>query len=132
MVSSLRLGGVALWDKVQRQAVIAVTLASRLGAIIEQMTLMAAATTAMVFCSGHQQRVIDFSLDMAANQIIITATVRTNGGQAGVSMEAMTAVSVAALTIYDMAKGRDRGMTIANIQLQEKRGGHTGDWQRSG
>lgn len=74
---------------------------------------------------------LDFSLDAAANRIIITATVRTRGGQTGVSMEAMTAVSVAALTIYDMAKGRDRGMTIASIQLQEKRGGHTGDWQRT-
>lgn len=74
---------------------------------------------------------IDFTLDPAASRIVITATVRSDSGQAGVSMEAMTAVSVAALTIYDMAKGRDRAMIITNIQLQEKRGGHTGDWQRA-
>lgn len=75
---------------------------------------------------------IDFTFDTTANQIVITATVRTVGGQAGVTMEAMTAVSIAALTIYDMAQSQDRGMTITNIQLQEKRGGHTGDWQRAG
>ncbi|MBX3013753.1 MAG: hypothetical protein KF832_19685 [Caldilineaceae bacterium] len=46
-------------------------------------------------------------------------------------MEAMTAVSIAALTVYDMTKRYDRGMTITNIQILEKRGGHTGDWSRN-
>ena len=54
----------------------------------------------------------------------ITATVRCKG-QTGVEMEALTAVSVAALTIYDMAKAVERGMTISDIRLLEKRGGKT-------
>ena len=49
----------------------------------------------------------------------------------GVEMEALTAVSVAALTIYDMCKGIDRGMTIAEIRLEEKSGGRSGHWRRS-
>ena len=49
-------------------------------------------------------------------------------GKTGVEMEALTAVSVAALTIYDMAKAVERGMTISDIRLLEKRGGKTGVW----
>jgi cyclic pyranopterin phosphate synthase len=48
----------------------------------------------------------------------------------GVEMEALTAVSVAALTVYDMCKGVDRGITIAAVQLEEKSGGRSGHWQR--
>ena len=51
-------------------------------------------------------------------------------GQTGVEMEALTAASVAALTIYDMCKAVDRGMVISQLQLQEKRGGKSGEWQR--
>jgi cyclic pyranopterin phosphate synthase len=51
-------------------------------------------------------------------------------GKTGVEMEALTAVSVACLTIYDMAKAVDRGMTIADIRLVEKRGGKSGEWRR--
>ena len=47
-------------------------------------------------------------------------------------MEALTAVSVAALTIYDMAKALEKTMTIGKVQLLQKRGGKSGDWQRSG
>lgn len=50
-------------------------------------------------------------------------------GQTGIEMEALTAVSVAALTIYDMCKAMDKGMTISNIQLLEKKGGKSGHWQ---
>lgn len=56
----------------------------------------------------------------------ITATAKTTG-RTGVEMEALTAVSVAALTVYDMAKSADRGMHIGNICLVEKRGGRSGD-----
>jgi cyclic pyranopterin monophosphate synthase len=49
-------------------------------------------------------------------------------GQTGVEMEALTAVSVAALTIYDMAKAVERGMVIEDIHLLEKRGGKSGEW----
>lgn len=51
-------------------------------------------------------------------------------GQTGVEMEALTAASVAALAIYDMCKAKDRGMTIASVQLMEKSGGKSGTWRR--
>lgn len=72
---------------------------------------------------------VDFEIDEPNNRVIITATVRCNG-QTGVEMEALTAVSVAALTIYDMAKALEKTMTITNLRLLEKRGGKSGDWQR--
>lgn len=59
--------------------------------------------------------------------IICTATTETTG-QTGVEMEALTAVSVGLLTIYDMCKAVDRGMTIRDIKLLEKHGGKSGDW----
>ncbi len=72
---------------------------------------------------------VEFSFDEGAPAVEITATVRCRG-QTGVEMEALTAVSVAALTIYDMAKAVDRGMVISDIRLLEKRGGKTGEWIR--
>jgi cyclic pyranopterin phosphate synthase len=74
---------------------------------------------------------VEFSFDEGAPAVEITATVRCRG-QTGVEMEALTAVSVAALTIYDMAKAVDRGMVISDIRLLEKRGGKTGQWIRGG
>jgi cyclic pyranopterin phosphate synthase len=53
-----------------------------------------------------------------------------NSGQTGVEMEALTAASVAALTIYDMCKAVDRGMSVDNLRLVEKAGGKSGDWKR--
>ncbi|WP_164116481.1 cyclic pyranopterin monophosphate synthase MoaC [Sphingorhabdus sp. Alg239-R122] len=64
-----------------------------------------------------------------ASAIDVTASVRT-AGQTGVEMEALTAVSVACLTIYDMAKAIDKDMTIADIQLVSKTGGKSGDFER--
>ena len=58
----------------------------------------------------------------------IVATVRTTG-KTGVEMEALTAVSVAALTIYDMCKAVERGMRIEGVRLLEKRGGKSGEWR---
>ena len=58
----------------------------------------------------------------------ITATVR-NQGRTGVEMEAMTAVSVAALTVYDMCKSRDKGITLTGIRLLKKTGGKSGTWE---
>ncbi len=74
---------------------------------------------------------IDFEIDEPENRVIITAAVRCKG-RTGVEMEALTAVSVAALTIYDMAKALEKTMTIGDVQLLQKRGGKSGDWQRSG
>ena len=59
----------------------------------------------------------------------ITATASTSA-QTGVEMEALTAVSVAALTLYDMLKAIDRGMVIGEIRLERKSGGRSGEWER--
>jgi len=69
---------------------------------------------------------VSFDIDEEASSIEITATVRSRG-QTGVEMEALTAVSVAALTIYDMAKAAERTMTIEGIRLLRKSGGQSGD-----
>lgn len=67
------------------------------------------------------------SVDEALPGLRVDATVRTTS-RTGVEMEALTAVAVSLLTIYDMAKAIDRTMTISDIQLREKRGGTTGDF----
>jgi cyclic pyranopterin phosphate synthase len=72
---------------------------------------------------------VEFDLS-APDSIGITATVKCTG-KTGVEMEALTAVSVAALTIYDMAKAVDRGMTISEIRLESKQGGKSGVYKRS-
>jgi cyclic pyranopterin phosphate synthase len=71
---------------------------------------------------------VDFELDDALPGVRITATARTNG-KTGVEMEALTAVSVAALTIYDMAKAAEKSMVIENIRLVKKSGGKSGDYE---
>ena len=68
---------------------------------------------------------VDFALDQAGSLIEITATVQSTG-QTGVEMEALTAVAVAALTVYDMCKAVDRAIKIDNIRLVKKSGGKSG------
>ena len=68
---------------------------------------------------------VEFSLDEASNAVEITATVKSIG-KTGVEMEALTAVAITALTIYDMCKAVDRGMRIENIRLVRKSGGKSG------
>jgi cyclic pyranopterin phosphate synthase len=70
-----------------------------------------------------------FRLDESAACVRITATIRTTG-RTGVEMEALTAVTVAALAIYDMCKAVDRAMTISDIRLLRKTGGKSGTWER--
>ena len=70
---------------------------------------------------------VDFTPDMGKRLISIEATVSL-AGQTGVEMEALTAVSVAALTIYDMCKSYDKGMTISDIHLKKKSGGKSGEF----
>ena len=70
---------------------------------------------------------LDLQINEADSCIEVRASVKTSGST-GVEMEALTAVSVAALTIYDMAKAVDRGMRISDIRLLEKRGGTRGDY----
>ena len=69
---------------------------------------------------------VDLELDESNSRIAITATARTSA-KTGVEMEALTAVSVAALTVYDMCKSVDRGIRIENVRLVRKRGGQSGD-----
>ena len=73
---------------------------------------------------------VEVSLAPAGHGVEITATVTTTG-QTGVEMEAMTAVTTAALTVYDMVKGVERGVTIETVRLRMKEGGRTGTWERS-
>jgi cyclic pyranopterin phosphate synthase len=70
---------------------------------------------------------VELTPDEAGNAVEITATVRTTG-KTGVEMEALTAVSVAALTVYDMCKAVDRGMRVDGVRLVSKTGGKSGDW----
>jgi len=73
----------------------------------------------------------DVTLEPKRDGYVIEARVRTSG-QTGVEMEALTAVSIAALTIYDMIKAVDKAMVIGDIQLVKKTGGKSGTWTRRG
>ncbi|MGV6852509.1 MAG: cyclic pyranopterin monophosphate synthase MoaC [bacterium] len=73
---------------------------------------------------------VDFQLDHKKNRVIIQSTCKLSG-QTGVEMEALTAVSIAALTIYDMCKAVDKGMNISETRLLEKKGGKSGHWKSS-
>jgi cyclic pyranopterin phosphate synthase len=70
---------------------------------------------------------VTFDLDEKASAITMTVSTETTG-QTGVEMEALTAVSVGLLTIYDMCKAADRGMVMGEIKLLEKHGGKSGNW----
>ena len=72
---------------------------------------------------------VDATVDAAAGTVTLTAEARVTA-RTGVEMEAMTAVSVAALTVYDMVKGLERGVEIAEVCLLEKSGGRSGTWRR--
>jgi cyclic pyranopterin phosphate synthase len=72
---------------------------------------------------------VDLEVDAAANAVEITATVRTSG-QTGVEMEALTAASVAALTVYDMCKAVDRSMRIEGLRVTHKAGGKSGEFSQ--
>jgi cyclic pyranopterin phosphate synthase len=74
---------------------------------------------------------VDAEVDAAAGTVTLTAEARVTA-RTGVEMEAMTAVSVAALTVYDMVKGLERGVEIASVALLEKSGGRSGTWRREG
>lgn len=74
---------------------------------------------------------VEFELDEAASAVVCRVTAQTVG-PTGVEMEALTAVQVGLLTIYDMCKAADRGMVITDVGLLEKQGGKSGHWVRSG
>jgi cyclic pyranopterin phosphate synthase len=72
---------------------------------------------------------VDVAVELGETTMVLTAEARTSA-QTGVEMEAMTAAAVAALTVYDMVKGLERGVTIEAVELLEKSGGKSGDWRR--
>jgi cyclic pyranopterin phosphate synthase len=74
---------------------------------------------------------IDVQASLEEDGVALTAEVSTKA-QTGVEMEALTAVSVAALTVYDMCKALEKGMTITDIRLEHKEGGKSGVYQRQG
>jgi cyclic pyranopterin monophosphate synthase len=95
--------------------------------------IMAAKKTADLIPLCHPLPLTDAGVDLEVDRSLpglrITAWASTHG-RTGVEMEAMTAVAVALLTVYDMAKALDKGMEISGIRLVEKRGGKSGDWKR--
>lgn len=93
--------------------------------------IMAAKKTSELIPLCHPLLLSKIAVDFSFEPDAIRATARVRlTGQTGVEMEAMTAVSVALLTIYDMAKALDKAMTISDIRLLTKSGGKSGDWVR--
>lgn len=94
--------------------------------------IMAAKKTHDLIPLCHALALTGISVELAADPALpglrVTASARI-AGPTGVEMEALTAVSVACLTVYDMAKAVDRGMRITDIRLEEKSGGRSGDWR---
>lgn len=102
-------------------------------AVAQVAGIMAAKQTPQIIPMCHMLLLtgveLIFTLDEARSAVLIRASVRTIG-KTGAEMEALTAVSAAALTIYDMCKAMDRGMTIQNIRLLRKSGGKSGTFER--
>ena len=96
--------------------------------------IMAAKRTAELIPLCHPLPLTDVQVSLAVDDALpgvrAEASARTTG-KTGVEMEAITAVAVALVTVYDMAKAIDRGMAIGDVRLEEKRGGKSGVWLRS-
>jgi len=91
--------------------------------------IMAAKRTSDLIPLCHPLPLTKITLDLDVDDIGVTATATVaTDGKTGVEMEALTAVGVALLTVYDMAKAIDKAMEIDGIRLLEKRGGKSGDW----
>jgi cyclic pyranopterin phosphate synthase len=101
--------------------------------VAELAGIMAAKRTAELIPLCHPLPLsevnVEIKPDRKTGTLVITAVAAT-AAQTGVEMEAMTAASVAALTVYDMVKSADRFVTITNVRLLEKQGGRSGHWQR--
>jgi cyclic pyranopterin phosphate synthase len=104
-------------------------------AVAQVAAIMAAKRTPDIIPMCHSLLLsgveLDFRLDFAQNRVDIEANVRTTG-QTGVEIEALTAVAVAGLTIYDMCKSIDRGMVMGDVRLIMKSGGKSGIFTRDG
>lgn len=95
--------------------------------------IMAAKKTAELIPLCHPLPLTDAGVDLEVDHSLPGLRIRawaSTHGRTGVEMEAMTAVAVALLTVYDMAKALDKGMEISGIRLVEKSGGKSGEWKR--
>ena len=96
--------------------------------------IMGAKKTAELIPLCHPLPITKVTVDLETkainNTVVINAIVKTKG-QTGVEMEALTAVTIASLTLYDMLKAVDKSITISSIQLLEKKGGKSGTWNRT-
>ena len=119
-LQAIKDGGIAKGDVLAVAQVAGILAAKQTGSLIPMCHPL--------FITGAD---ISFMLDEADSKVEIQATVKTTG-KTGVEMEALTAVSVAGLTIYDMCKAIDKGMVINNIRLVEKTGGKSGRYEREG
>jgi cyclic pyranopterin phosphate synthase len=101
-------------------------------AVAEIAGVMAAKRTAdlIPLCHPLSLAKVEVTVEPADGGLAVIARVKTTG-PTGVEMEALTAVSVACLTLYDMLKAAERGMTIEAVRLIEKTGGASGDWRRT-
>ncbi|MDB5060043.1 MAG: moaC [Chloroflexi bacterium] len=102
-------------------------------AVAQVAGVMAAKSTSTIIPLCHPLPLSGVALRFTweGDNLHVVATVRTTG-QTGVEMEALTAVTVAALTVYDMVKALERGIRIGNVGLLHKSGGQTGDWHAAG
>lgn len=116
----IQTGGVAKGDVIGVARVAGIMAAKRTGDIIPLCHPLPITSAS-----------VDFAFDVEASRVLIEARVATVG-KTGVEMEALTAVSVAALTIYDMAKAADKGMEIGAVRLVKKTGGKSGTYLRPG
>lgn len=130
---ALAQGRVRMAPETLRRAMAGDTPKGDIRAVAELAGVMAGKRTAELIPLCHPLPLtslkVEAAPDEANNSFIVTARAKTNS-QTGVEMEALTAVSVACLTIYDMLKAIDRGMVIEGIALMEKRGGASGDYVR--
>jgi len=112
----IRAGRIAKGDPLQAARLAGIMAAKRTAGLIP-------------LCHTLPLTHVDVELTPVAGGYDIAARVRTSG-PTGVEMEALTAVAVAALTVYDMVKAADKTMVIGDIRLTEKRGGRSGEWRR--
>ncbi len=132
MREALAGGRVRMSAQTLRKALAGDSKKGSVRAAAEFAGIMAAKRTAELIPLCHQIALssvtVEINADEAAGALMVTACAKTTG-QTGVEMEALTAVAVACLTIYDMLKALDRAMVIDSITLLEKKGGASGDYR---
>jgi cyclic pyranopterin monophosphate synthase len=129
-VRTAEAAGIVRMDTATRERVLSKELAKGDALEVARIAgIMAAKKTSELIplCHPISLGAVEVTFDTSDEGIEVRCTVRT-AERTGVEMEALTAVSVAALTIYDMVKGIDRGASITDVRLLKKSGGRSGDW----